>query len=69
MSILQELARVFRHAVPVKKFVEKAASLVQTVSELPPKSSLRLPTNFSLDLVDDLVQRSGALPKEVAKDG
>ena len=30
MSILQELARVFRHAVPVKKFVEKAASLVQT---------------------------------------
>lgn len=36
MSILQELARVFRHAVPVKKFVEKAASLVQTVSEILP---------------------------------
>ncbi len=59
---------VFRHAVPVKKFVEKAAPLVQTAFEILP-DPLRIPTNFSLDLVNDLVQRRRAFAEEVAKNG
>jgi hypothetical protein len=33
------------------------------------RTSLRIPTNFSLDLADDLVQRRSAFAQKVTEDG
>jgi hypothetical protein len=69
MSILQELAPRFPASSAGQEVCRKGRFACPDGFRTSAKSSLRIPTNFSLDLVDDLVQRSGALVEEVAKDG
>jgi hypothetical protein len=69
MSILQKLAPRFPARSAGQEVCRKGRFASAAGFRDSAGSSLRIPTNFSLDFVDDLVQRSGALPEEVAKDG